>query len=79
MDELRWVIIGGYFVVGIIVSAVLEEQSSEPDSLARQGAIVLGWPILAGLFCFWLIFAIPGWVAQEVRYLIRRAGIWRAK
>ncbi len=74
MDELRWVIIGGYFVVGVVVSAAFGEKSNDPDSLALQGALVFGWPILAGLFCFWLLFAIPGWVAQELRHLIYWAG-----
>lgn len=76
MDELRWVIIVGYFVVGIIISAALGREDGKEDSLAQQGALVFGWPILAGLFLFWLIFAIPGWAAQELRrvgkYIIGR-------
>lgn len=57
--------------VGIITSVVLGDGE---DNLAQQGAVVFGWPLLVGPWSFWLLFAIPGWVAQEIRYLIRRAG-----
>ena len=70
-DELRWVIIVAYFVIGIVVSAVFGKNTGEADSLAAQGALVFGWPILAGLGAFWLLLAVPGRAAQELRNLFK--------